>query len=153
VNAGAFDRWSLSRAAALARGYEDNALFEPDRFGIVPKVALRYRFRALSIEPYVKVENLIGTKKSLDASYVGELVGGLRVGYWVHPRLEVALRGWVNGGFSGASEDRTTAAAIEPQVLAKLGPVEPFLGVLVPVTGPPSDGSFFGVRLGIAGRF
>ena len=131
VDSTAFDRWSLSRAAAMARGFEDNALFEPDRFGIVPRVALAWRHRGLSIEPYVKVENLIGTSKSLDASYVGEIVGGVRVGYWVQHRFEIVLKGWVNGGFAGTSDDKATAVAIEPQFLMRFGPVLPYVGVIV----------------------
>src|SRR5262249_23102365 len=31
-----YDRFSLSRAAAAARGYEDNALFEPKRMDFIP---------------------------------------------------------------------------------------------------------------------
>ena len=149
----AYDRWSLGRAAAFARGYEDNALFEPQRFGIIPKVGLTYRLRGLSIEPYVKIENLIGTSTLLDASYVGELVGGLRVGYWVHERLEVALRGWVNVGYAGSDEDKTTAASLEPQVVLRFGPVRPYAGVIVPLAGPPRDSDFVGVRVGLAGSF
>jgi hypothetical protein len=149
----AYDRWSLSRAAAMARGFEDNALFEPERLGIVPRVALAWRHRGLSIEPYVKVENLIATSKALDASYVGEIVGGLRVGYWVQHRFEIVLKGWVNGGFAGTSDDKTTAVAIEPQFLMRFGPVLPYVGVILPLAGPPSDGNFVGVRVGVAARF
>jgi hypothetical protein len=152
-NAAAYDRWSLSRAAAFARGYEDNALFDPQRFGLVPRIALSYESRGLSVEPYVKVENLIGTSTLLDASYVGELVGGLRVGYRVHRHVEVALRGWVNVGFAGTSDDKVTAAAIEPMVAFPLGPVRPYAGVIVPLAGPPHDNGYFGARLGLSAAF
>jgi hypothetical protein len=153
ADASAYDRWSLSRAAAFARGYEDNALFEPHRLGLVPKVALAYRARRLSVEPYVKVENLIGTSTLLDASYVGELVGGLRVGYRVLRHVEVALRGWVNVGFAGTADDKVTAAALEPMVAFPLGPVRPYAGVIIPLTGPPSDNGYVGVRIGLSGSF
>ena len=149
----AYDRWSLSRAAAFARGYEDNALFEPQRFGLIPKIAVTYRHRGLSIEPYVKIENLVGTSTLLDASYVGEVVGALRVGYWVHKQFEVALKGWVNVGYAGTDEDKTTAAALEPQLVLRFGPVRPYAGVIVPLAGPPKDADFLGVRLGIVGSF
>jgi hypothetical protein len=146
----AYDRWSLSKAAAYARGYEDNALFEPDRLGLVPKVGLSYRLRGLSIEPHVKVENLIGTTSSLDASYVGELVASLRVGYWVHRQFEVAVKGWVNAGFAGTSDDKTTAASLEPALVLRFGPVRPYAGVIIPLAGPPSDNHFVGLRVGVA---
>lgn len=150
VNEGSYDRWSLAKAAAYARGYEDNALFEPQRFGLVPRVAVIYHLRGLSIEPSVKVENLIGTSSSLDAAYVGELVASLRLGYWVHRQFEVAVKGWVNGGFAGSSDDRTTAASLEPALVLKFGPVRPYAGVIVPLAGPPSDNGFIGVRVGVA---
>lgn len=149
VDQSAYDRWSLNRAAAAARGYEDNALFEPNRFGIIPRVGLLYRNHGLSLEPYLKLENLIGTSSTLSNGYVGELVGGLRVGYWVHKEFEVALRGWANVGFAGADEDKKTTVAIEPQVVLRFGPVRPYVGVIVPFTGPPSDESFVGIRLGV----
>ena len=148
-----YDRWSLNRAAAFARGFEDDALFEPHRLGIIPKIALSYHRQALSIEPYVKVENLIGTSSTLDASYVGELVAGLRVGYWLHRELEVGLKGWVNVGYAGTSDDRTTAVALEPQVVFRLGPLRPYAGVIIPLAGPPSDNSFVGVQVGLSGTF
>ncbi len=149
VDHSGFDRWSLSRAAAAARGYEDNALFEPNRLGIVPRVGLLYRNHGLSLEPYLKLENLIATSSALQQGYVGEFVGGLRVGYWVHKEFEVALRSWVNVGYAGADEDKKTTVAIEPQVVLRFGPVRPYVGVIVPFTGPPSDESFVGVRLGV----
>jgi hypothetical protein len=144
-----YDRWSLNRAAAAARGYEDNALFEPHRLGIIPKVGLLYRNHGLSLEPYLKLENLVGTSSSLANSYVGELVGGLRVGYWVHKEFEVALRGWVNVGYAGGDDDKKTTVAIEPQAVLRFGPVRPYLGVIIPFTGPPGDGGFVGLRLGV----
>jgi hypothetical protein len=153
VDATAFDRWSLSRAAASARGYEDNALFEPHRLGIIPKVGVVYRLRGFSVEPYVKVENLVATSTALEQKYVGELVGGLRVGYWVHKQFELGVKGWVNVGYAGSDEDKQTAVAIEPQVVLKFGPVRPYAGVIVPVAGPPSDNGFVGVRLGAAAAF
>jgi hypothetical protein len=153
VNQTAYDRFSLERAAAAARGYEDNALFEPKRLGLVPKVGLVYRTHGLSVEPYVKVENLVGTSSSLANEYVGELVGAVRVGYWVHKQFEVALKGWVNVGFAGGDEDKKTSLALEPQLVLRFGPVRPYAGVIIPVAGPPSDEAFVGVRLGVAGAF
>ena len=149
VDETSYDRWSLSRAAAFARGYEDNALFEPHRLGIIPKVGLLYRTHGLSLEPYLKIENLISTSSSLTNGYVGELVGGLRVGYWVHKEFEIALRGWVNVGYAGADDDKKTTVAIEPQAVLRFGPVRPYLGVIIPFTGPPGDGGFVGLRLGV----
>jgi hypothetical protein len=153
VDQTAFDRWSLARAAMSARGYEDNALFEPHRLGIIPKISLLYRLRGLSVEPFVKVENLVGTQTTLAQSYVGELVGGARVGYWVHRQFEVALKGWVNVGYAGGDEDKKTVFSLEPQLVLRFGPVRPYAGVILPLVGPPQDNSFLGVRVGVAGGF
>jgi len=153
ADATSYDRWSLSRAAAFARGYEDNALFDPHRLGLVPRIALTYGAGGLTLEPYVKVENLIGTSTLLATSYVGELVGGLRVGYRVHRHVEVALRGWVNVGFSGTADDKVTAAALEPQLAFPFGSVRPYAGVIIPLAGPPKDNDFVGVRVGLTAAF
>jgi hypothetical protein len=149
----AYDRFSMAKAAAYARGYEDNALFEPNRFGIIPKVGLLWRLHGLSVEPYLKVENLVGTSSSLANGYVGELVGALRVGYWIRKEFELAVRGWFNTGFAGGDEDKVTSAAVEPQIVLRFGPVRPYAGVLLPVAGPPNDNGFIGVRIGVAAGF
>jgi hypothetical protein len=151
VDSSTYDRFSLSRAAASARGFEDNALFEPNRLGVVPKVAAIYSVRGLTIEPSVKVENLIGTSSDLEARYVGELVGALRAGYWVQRHVELALRGFVNVGFAGTAEDKKAALALEPMGMLRFGPIRPYVGVIIPVAGPPSENKFIAVRLGIAG--
>jgi hypothetical protein len=153
VDASAYDRFSLSRAAALARGYEENALFEPKRLGIVPKIVLRYARGALAVEPSVKVENLVGTASSLDAGYVGDLVAALRVGYRLRDFVEIALRGWTNVGYAGSDQDKTVSVAVEPSVFFRFGALRPSAGVVVPVAGPPLDGRFVGVRVGLAGVF
>ena len=77
----------------------------------------------------------------------------LRVGYWVHREFELALKGWVNVGFAGTSDDKTTAAALEPQVVLRFGSVRPYAGVILPLAGPPSDNGFIGVRSASQARF
>jgi len=153
IDQGSFNHYSAEKAAAFARGYEDNALFEPNRFGLVPKIGLLYRTHGLSIEPYLKVENLIGTSSNLANGYVGELVGALRVGYWIHKEFEVAVRGWFNTGFAGGSDDKVTSAAVEPQIVLRFGPVRPYLGLILPVAGPPNDNGFIGARIGVSASF
>ncbi len=148
-----YDRFSMAKAAAFARGYEDNALFEPNRLGLIPKVSLLWRLHGLSVEPSVKFENLVATSSSLATNYVGELVGAVRVGYWIHKEFELAARAWFNAGLAGSSDDKQTAAAVEPQVVLRFGPVRPYAGVVVPVAGPPNDASFVGVRLGVSAGF
>jgi hypothetical protein len=149
VDSTSLDRFSLNRAAASARGYEDNALFEPNRFGVVPKIALECRFGGLSVDPYAKVENLVGTSSTLAARYVGEIVVAVRVGYRVERMFALTLKGVLNVGFAGSADDKRVAAAVEPAAMFHLGPIRPYAGVIVPVAGQPFDAGFFGVRLGL----
>lgn len=153
VSPAGFDRFSLSKAAAAARGYEDNALFEPHRMGFIPKIALQYHTAGLTIEPYVKLENLVATSSALENNYVGELVGAVRVGYWVHRQFEVSAKVWFNTTYAGPDEDKKTSASVEPQLVLKFGSVRPYLGFIFPFAGPPNEMSFKGLRLGAAAAF
>jgi hypothetical protein len=153
VNAGSYDRYSLARAAALARGYEDNALFETGRLGVVPKIAIVYRGPRVGLEPYVKVENLIQAASSLDTPYVGELVAGVRAVYRFTRNIEAALRAWANVGFAGTPDDMKTSVAVEPDLVISSGAVRAYGGFVAPVAGPPADADFFGVRLGLVVAF
>ncbi len=153
VDVNAYDRFSLSRAAAMARGDEDDALFAPKRLGIVPKIALLYQGPSLRIEPSFKVENLVSTSTSLAAPYIGEIVPAVRLGYRVRGVVELALRAWANVRFAAATGDRQTTAAVEPGMALRLRSVVPYAGVIVPVSGLPYSDSFLGVRLGVGGSF
>jgi hypothetical protein len=148
VDAAAYDRDSLALAASAARGYEDSALFAPNRLGVVPKLTLAYDAYPFRVEPYVKVENLFLTSSSPAPSYLGDVVGGLAAGYWIERQFDVGLRGWCNVPYAGA--DKRVAISVEGSVLARFGPIRPYAGVIVPVAGPPSANGFLGVRLGVA---
>jgi hypothetical protein len=153
VDQNAYDRFSSSRAAAWARGDEDDALFEPARLGIVPKIGVLYRGRYLSIEPSLKVENLLSTSSSAAAPYIGEIVPAVRFGYRVCRVAELALRTWANVRFAAPGADRRTSAAVEPGIAVQLGKVVPYAGMILPLTGLPFDDSFLGFRVGITGSF
>ena len=152
VDPGSYDKAGINRAAALARGGEEDALFEPKRLGINPKLGIIYRTGDLSIAPYVKVENLIGTTSSTN-SYLGELVPGVRISYRAGKIVEPALKAWANIAYAGSDEDKKVGVALEPQVAAHLENVRWLLGVIIPVAGPAADPQFIGVRLAIAAAF
>jgi hypothetical protein len=153
VDVNAYDRFSLSRAASMARGDEDSALFEPKRLGLVPKVAVSYQGPHLSIEPSLKVENLLSTSSSLAAPYIGEIVPALRVGYRATRVVELVVRAWANVRFAAESGDRGTTAAVEPRIALRFGTVMPYAGAIIPVSGLAYSNSFLGIRLGVAGSF
>jgi hypothetical protein len=153
VDQNAYDRFSLNRAATFSRGDEEGALFTPKRLGLAPAISLSYRRGLLSIAPSLKVENLVSTSNSLSAPYIGEVVPVLRLGYRVHRAVELALRAWAVVRFAAPSGDRATTVAVEPRISLRFGSIQPYAGVVLPLTGLPFDGSFFGVRLGVAAAF
>lgn len=152
VDQSSYDKGSLQRAAAYSRGGEVNAFYEPKRFGINPKIGLNYKMGALTITPYLKVENLIATSSTLAHGYLGELVPSVRVGYRVG-HFEPALKLWAPIAFAGSDDDKKVGFVVEPQVVMHHGHIRPVLGVIIPVAGPAADPTNIGVRLAVAASF
>jgi hypothetical protein len=154
VNAPDYDKAGVNRSAALARGGENNALWEPKRLGFNPKVGVAYHMNELTLSGYLKMENLIATVSSVEHKYLGELVPGVRAGYRVG-MIEPALKIWANLAFAGTNPDeKKFGLSIEPQVVAHVGNIRPVVGVVVPVVGPGVDPfQFAGVRAGVAAMF
>jgi hypothetical protein len=153
-NQGSFDNYSIAYAAAGSRGYEENALFLPDRLGIIPKVALEYHATGgLRLDPYVKVENLASIANDGSTKYIGELVLGVRAGYLVNKYVEPGVRLWTTLAFAGDSDG--SVAVVEPEAQFHIGVLTPYLGVIVPFAGPlaKDPSQFVGVRLGASLMF
>jgi hypothetical protein len=155
-----FDRGAVNRAARASRGWEDNALFSPHYFGIIPQVKLAYKVDKLHIDPWVKVENMIRTNSAEENKFIGELVIGTRVAYRVARELDVGFRVWGNIGFAGTEKDaagnesKPSAGVVEPQIRGHFGPVQPTVGVLIPFAGHGlTDPRWTGVRIGVAAAF
>jgi hypothetical protein len=152
IDQNAYDRFSLNHAAASSRGFEDNALFEPQRFGLIPKIVLRYHTRqGLTIEPYVKLENLMDTSGHADQGYVGELVPALRAAYRVAKHLEPGLRVWGNVPISGGG--LKAVGVLEPELRIPFEHVTPMVGVIIPFAGPLTSPEFVGVQAAVAANF
>ncbi|HEY8073814.1 MAG TPA: hypothetical protein VIF62_06890 [Labilithrix sp.] len=150
------DRWATARGASFARGAFDSALFEPGRIGIIPKVTatLKAVGGKLEVKPTVKVENLIDVTGDAAQGYLGEFVGGVRVGYLVVPHVQPALSGWVSATFTSTDEKDTTFVVVEPAVKFPFERVAPEVGVIVPMpVGHLWDDKTWGLRLAIAGEF
>jgi hypothetical protein len=151
----AYDRYTLEYAAAASRGFEDNALFFSDRFGIIPKLALEYHEGGVRLEPYVKVENMISTAPTQSdiPKYIGELVIGARAAYLVAPWFEPGVRLWTTIVLSPSDQP---VAVVEPELRFHLFRVlTPYVGGIIPFAGPlaHSPSQFGGVRLGAALAF
>ena len=82
------------------------------------------------VDPWIKMENLVGTTTGLQHSYVGELVFGVNAGVNVTKQIEPGVRVWANAPFSGA--DFTTVAVVEPQVRMHFGEITPVIGAILP---------------------
>ena len=163
-NSASHDRFSVLQAASASRGFEDSALFESKRFGIIPELALEVRAGKLELVPFVKMENLISTASNPAHSYLGEVVIGGRVSYAVMRWLDVGLRAWAVAAFEKEEKPGNVTAVVEPQVRAHLGTVTPVVGLLIPVVptsvndstpneAPIFDPRFIALRLGLGFRF
>jgi hypothetical protein len=146
-----YDRHSVLAFAAASRGWEENALFETDHIGIIPKLKLEFHSGRLEIEPYVKYESLIGTKDNLEKQYIGDLVAGGRIGVRVADCLSLGVRAWTNIPLDNAPGIETVGVA-EPEVRLHFGAVEPYAGVILPFAGPLDSPYTVGARFGVIGR-
>jgi hypothetical protein len=144
-----YQRFVLNRIAASARGFEDNALFEVDRLGIIPKLSLELRENRLLFQPFVKLENLIATQSELERSYLAELVFGMFFGYRASPHFDLGARVWGSVAFLDEVEQ---VGIVEPQVRAHFAPIDLVLGGVIPFAGALTEPQFGGVRVGVTVR-
>ena len=149
------DRFALLRAASFTRGTLDSALFEPGRFGVVPKVSLPMKFlgNRLKVRPTVKFEALLDTTGRAREPAIGELVMGLRASYEIVPWLEPGVHVWTNITVSKSEEQDLTVAVIEPSVYGHFGPISPYAGIIIPMAGHLVTKDTLAFRLGVAAGF
>ncbi len=146
-----YDRFSVMRAASIARGYEDDELFQPQHLGINPKIALVVGTEGKwRIEPWVKLDNLIAVNSNY--SFIDELVFGANLGVNLVPELEAVVRVWGNVPITGADYS-SAVAVVEPQLRLHLGPVSPYVGGILPIAGPITSPYDFGIRVGLSASF
>jgi hypothetical protein len=150
IDQSGYDRATVQKATAMTRGYEENALYEPDHLGLVPKITLSWFQREKwHVDPWVKLENLIAT--SSDEKFIGELVLGANAGYSVTKVFEPALRVWGNIPVTGA--DFKAVGVVEPQLRFHAGDGVVLAGVILPFAGPLTSPYAVGVRLAGGIRF
>jgi hypothetical protein len=143
------DRGFLQRAAAATRGFEDEALFEIKRLGIIPKAMLDYRYGALLLRPFVKVETLISTESDPEHRVLFEVLVGSYFGAALGEHIELGARIWTDLVLAGGGD---SVGVVEPQVAALFGHVRIVLAGILPIAGALTDPYFGGVRLGIGAR-
>lgn len=141
---------SVQRGIAASRGFEDNALFEYRRLGVIPKVSLLHHRGALQLEAFAKLENLISTASEVEHRAIVELIAGGFAGYAVISPLVLGLRAWTSLNLTESGE---SAIVLEPQARWLVGPLTATAGLLVGVAGPYDVPAILGVRLAAAARF
>lgn len=153
VNTVSADKFAINHAAQFAHGGEENALFEPQHLGIVPKVAIPVHLGRLKLEPYVKVENLIATFADAPHPVTVELVAGGRVAYGVASWLDLGVRAWGNFTLTEHDGRDLNIGALEPEVRLHYKATRAVIGGIIPFAGEPSQPGFGGVRAGLMFAF
>lgn len=144
----AYDRGALLKAAVASRGLEDEALFEVDHLGIVPKLSLDVHYKRLLLGPFTRVENLLDTRGSEGESMFEWLVGSYG-GVEVSRYVDIGARAFADIVLAGPS---SPAFVVEPQLTAHLGQLRAVLGGIWPALGSASLRQFVGVRALISMR-
>jgi hypothetical protein len=153
VNSAAYDKFTIAQAAQWANGAEENALFEPYHFGIIPKVALPMRFGKFKLEPYVKVENLIATNTGASPPVIVELVAGGRVAFALTSWFDLGVRAWGNFTMTSHEGRDLNIGVIEPEARLAYKALHVTVGGLIPFAGEPANPIFGGVRLNLVFMF
>jgi hypothetical protein len=142
-----YNRFVVNRIAASARGFEENALFEVDHFGIIPEIRLKYHSDDVVFEPFVKLENLMGTRSGLEHRYITELVLGTLVGYDTSEHFGIGARAWMTAA-SGGSQ---AVGVVEPEFRWRFESVHVVFGGIIPFAGPLTRPMFGAFRLSLSG--
>lgn len=143
------DRGALLRAAASARGFEDESWFEVDRFGVIPKARLDTRYGWLLLRPYLQLENLFDTGNESRAASI-ELLAGTYLGVAVAKHFELGARVWGDFLLAGVGE---TVGVVEPRVSAQLGHFNLTVGGVFPFAHDRDYPLFVGIRGMLTARF
>jgi len=150
-----YDRFAVAQAALLSRGVLDSALFEPGRFGLVPKLSLPMRFlqNKLLVHPVVKFEGLFDTTGKARDAAVGELVMGVGVSYLLVKWIEPAVHTWTSIVVSSSDEKDLSVAAIEPAIIGHVGPFSQYAGIIIPLAGRILHQDTLAFRIGVQAEF
>lgn len=150
-----YQTFAAVKAASATRGGYESALFEPGNFGIIPKISAKFGFDKWTIQPTVKLENLISVTKEAEEQYINELVGGLRVSYRVHKHVEPGVHVW--GAMihekTKANDEVSGNGVVEPYVAVPVHPLRFTVGAILPFAGELADEKTIGFRLSAGAEF
>jgi hypothetical protein len=152
-------RYRVNSAAQISRGLEDDALFAPHRFGIIPAGRLRFRTASMDVGAFLKVPILIRAggedarntfplpaqtpEYKLNSTVIEVVAGGSFYYTVVANKVDLGLRAWatamsaeyIDAALPGATAPDKFQFVLEPQVRASFGPVRPAVGFIWPIGG------------------
>lgn len=140
-------------AAQRFRGYLDNALFSPHRFGVVPKATLGWEAERWAFDAFSKLEFLADRGGTAPPPELGtltqtalELVSGVhaQVAPFRDPRVRFGVRSWIAWTIVGEVKepDRTEGSeaprlqwVVTPEIAFDASPLRSSLGFIAPIGG------------------
>jgi hypothetical protein len=144
-----YERFMVNRIAASSRGFEDNALFELERIGVIPKLALRYHADRVLLAPFIKLENLLATSLHPERRFIAEIVIGSLFAYELSEHFEIGARVWLT---TSVADNVRALGVVEPQLRGHFAPLDVVLGGIVPFVGELTHPQFAGLRLSVSAR-
>lgn len=143
------DHQSISRAAEYSRGAEDDALFEPGRLGLTPRLGFDVHESGFHFEPFVKSELLVTTQDVPDTIIV-EFVAGGRIAYTLASWLDVGARAWGVFTVAGTTTHSLDVGVVEPELRLSYKAFHSTAGALLPFAGDLTSPYFVGARASIS---
>ena len=164
---------AVNEVAAQSRAFEDDALFSPHRFGLVPRIGIEHEKEGVELGAYTKAELLFKAggealpaelsdtvkQNSLAAVWV---TGGEAFYYVWGERIGIGTRAWLAVLAKEAVEvvqktaqDETPSkvqAALEPTIRGHFGRLRAGIGYIAPLGGQ-LGGNIAGLRLGVGAQF
>lgn len=147
-------KYSANLSAAMAHGYEDDALFWSHRAGVVPRIGLSLHTGGLTLDPYAKIPVMIDTHTDSDERLRLEVVAGARLAYAVTDWLQPGVRAWAMVPLVGQSGFLDPVGVAEPQLRFHSGNAFAVtVGGVIPFAGALTDPYTGSVRASVSGAF
>jgi hypothetical protein len=164
--------YRINAAAQASRGMEEDALFAPHRFGIIPKGSISYKAGAIDTGAFLKVPVLIkaggeapappiaasAATFTLNSTIIMGVIGGDFHYGFADNKVDVGARAWaallsndyydINFSGGGVTTPSKFQFVLEPQVRVALGSIRGTLGFIWPLGGRlGGDQQVIGFRL------
>jgi hypothetical protein len=167
--------YRVNTAAQVARGMEDDALFAPHRFGIIPGARLRFHSASIDTGAFLKVPILIRAggedprptvaghpDLKINSAVIETVVGGQFFYAVAANKIDLGLRAWVafmsnefiDATLPGGTPPDKLQFVLEPQARGSFGPMRVGLGFIWPIGGRlGGDTSADGLRIDLGAVF